>query len=102
MTMHSSGDPVKVLHEEGLPPLEAQRAESGCSGGSWTVVKGTTVESQRRSLSYSFGAAVCIEDEVSNDFLCADVPVRRTEQRETPAFPVHGVMPGRERHVSPS
>src|SRR5688572_22636863 len=48
------------------------------------------------------GAAVRVEDALPNRVLHAGVPVGGTEQREAAAFSVHGVLPSRKRHVSPS
>src|SRR6202140_1241335 len=55
-----------------------------------------------RPLGVSLEAAVRVEDARPNRILRTELPIGRTQQREAPAFPVHGVLPGGERHVSPS
>ena len=49
-----------------------------------------------------FPAAICFEDHVPNRLLRTEVPVTGAQQRETPAFSIHGVLPGGKRHVHPS
>ena len=91
------------MHEcEGAAPLEALGATRECSRNS-----GRRRVAERPGLPrfHSFlglNAAERVEDQVPNGRLCADVPVGGAEQRERPAFPVHRVLPGRERYVSPS
>src|SRR5262245_26925759 len=40
-------------------------------------------------------------DDVRDRLLRPELPVGGSQQCESPAFPVHGVLPGRERDVSP-
>ena len=59
-------------------------------------------ESTKDRSGGGLGAAVRVEDALPNRVLRAGVPVGGTEQREAAAFSVHGVLPSRKRHVSPS
>ncbi len=50
----------------------------------------------------SLDAAVRVEDALPDRLLRTELPVGGSQQCVAPAFPVHGVLPGRKRHVSPS
>ena len=50
----------------------------------------------------SLDAAVRVEDALSDRLLRTELPVGGSQQCKAPAFTVHGVLPGRKRHVSPS
>jgi hypothetical protein len=48
------------------------------------------------------GAGVRVEDALPNRVLRAGLAICGAQQREAAAFSVHGVLPSRKRHVSPS
>src|SRR5688572_20046371 len=50
----------------------------------------------------SRGAGIRVEDALPNRVLRVGVPVGGTKQRKAAAFSVHGVLPSRKRHGSPS